>query len=403
MAKVNLNYDHLSENYLFAEIAHRVSAWQEANPDQKLIRMGIGDVTRPIPGVVTDAMQKAAKELSSAETFRGYGPEQGYDFLRKAVQNYYRNFQVELDASEIFISDGAKSDVGNIGDIFSNDNTVLITDPVYPVYVDSNLMSGRKVKFLTASRENAFLPLPEEKDAADLIYICSPNNPTGAVMRKEALQRWVDYANENGSVILFDAAYEAYITEADVPHTIYECEGARTCAIELRSFSKKAGFTGLRLGATVVPHDLRKKVKRADGTTEEVELHALWSRRHGTKFNGAPYIVQRAGEAVYSAEGQRETAEQVAYYMRNAHYMYETLKKAGFSVYGGVNAPYVWVKTPGNMTSWEFFDTLLEKAAVVGTPGSGFGPHGEHYFRFSAFGTYEDTVEAMARIQALQL
>lgn len=416
MYQINENYLKLPGSYLFSTIAKKVAAFTDAHQGERVIRMGIGDVTKPLCPAVIQALHKAVDEMGEAETFRGYGPENGYAFLRdKMVEFDYAARGAEIRADEIFISDGAKSDSGNIQEIFSLDSTVAVCDPVYPVYLDTNVMAGRSgdydaekgvyagITYLPCTAENDFTPAFSAGKAPDLIYLCSPNNPTGAVMRKEALQRWVDYANENGSVILFDAAYEAYITEADVPHTIYECEGARTCAIELRSFSKKAGFTGLRLGATVVPHDLRKKVKRADGTTEEVELHALWSRRHGTKFNGAPYIVQRAGEAVYSAEGQRETAEQVAYYMRNAHYMYETLKKAGFSVYGGVNAPYVWVKTPGNMTSWEFFDTLLEKAAVVGTPGSGFGPHGEHYFRFSAFGTYEDTVEAMARIQALQL
>ena len=415
MYRINENYLKLPGSYLFSTIAKKVAAFTDAHQGERVIRMGIGDVTKPLCPAVIQALHKAVDEMGEAESFRGYGPENGYAFLRdKMVACDYKARGAEIRSDEIFISDGAKSDSGNIQEIFSLDSTVAVCDPVYPVYLDTNVMAGRSgdydaakgvyagITYLPCTAENEFTPeFPAEK-APDLIYLCSPNNPTGAVMRKEALQRWVDYANENGSVILFDAAYEAYITEPDVPHTIYECEGARTCAIELRSFSKKAGFTGLRLGATVVPHDLRKKVKRADGTTEEVELHALWSRRHGTKFNGAPYIVQRAGEAVYSEAGQRETAEQVAYYMRNAHYMYENLKKAGFSVYGGVNAPYVWVKTPGDMTSWEFFDTLLEKAAVVGTPGSGFGPHGEHYFRFSAFGTYEDTVEAMARIRALQ-
>ena len=415
MYRINENYLKLPGSYLFSTIAKKVAAFTDAHQGERVIRMGIGDVTKPLCPAVIQALHKAVDEMGEAESFRGYGPENGYAFLRdKMVACDYKARGAEIRSDEIFISDGAKSDSGNIQEIFSLDSTVAVCDPVYPVYLDTNVMAGRSgdydaakgvyagITYLPCTAENEFTPeFPTEK-APDLIYLCSPNNPTGAVMRKEALQRWVDYANENGSVILFDAAYEAYITEPDVPHTIYECEGARTCAIELRSYSKKAGFTGLRLGATVVPHDLRKKVKRADGTSEEVELHALWSRRHGTKFNGAPYIVQRAGEAVYSEAGQRETADQVAYYMRNAHYMYENLKKAGFLVYGGVNAPYVWVKTPGDMTSWEFFDTLLEKAAVVGTPGSGFGPHGEHYFRFSAFGTYEDTVEAMARIRALQ-
>lgn len=415
MYRINENYLKLPGSYLFSTIAKKVAAFSEKETRQRVIRMGIGDVTQPLCPAVIQALHKAVDEMGTAETFHGYGPENGYVFLRERMAEVdYVSRGANIAADEIFISDGAKSDSGNIQEIFSLDSTVAVCDPVYPVYLDTNVMAGRSgdydtaegvyagITYLPCTAENEFTPEFPAGKAPDLIYLCSPNNPTGAVMRKEALQRWVDYANENGSVILFDAAYEAYITEPDVPHTIYECEGARTCAIELRSFSKKAGFTGLRLGATVVPHDLRKRVKRADGTTEEVELHALWSRRHGTKFNGAPYIVQRAGEAVYSEAGQRETAEQVAYYMRNAHAMYKALKEAGFAVYGGVNAPYVWVKTPGTMTSWEFFDTLLEKAAVVGTPGSGFGPHGEHYFRFSAFGSREDTEEAMARIRALK-
>ena len=415
MYRINENYLKLPGSYLFSTIAIKVAAFSEKETRQRVIRMGIGDVTQPLCPAVIQALHKAVDEMGAAETFHGYGPENGYAFLRERMAEVdYASRGANIAADEIFISDGAKSDSGNIQEIFSLNSTVAVCDPVYPVYLDTNVMAGRSGDYDTAEGVYAgitYLPCTAEIEstpvfpggmAPDLIYLCSANNPTGAVMRKEALQRWVDYANENGSVILFDAAYEAYITEPDIPHTIYECEGARTCAIELRSFSKKAGFTGLRLGATVVPHDLRKRVKRADGTTEEVELHALWSRRHGTKFNGAPYIVQRAGEAVYSEAGQRETAEQVAYYMRNAHAMYKALKEAGFAVYGGVNAPYVWVKTPGAMTSWEFFDTLLEKAAVVGTPGSGFGPHGEHYFRFSAFGSREDTEEAMARIRALK-
>ena len=394
MYRINENYLKLPGSYLFSTIAKKVAAFSEKETRQRVIRMGIGDVTQPLCPAVIQALHKAVDEMGSAETFHGYGPENGYAFLRERMAEVdYAARGANIAADEIFISDGAKSDSGNIQEIFSLNSTVAVCDPVYPVYLDTNVMAGRSGDYDTAEGVYAgitYLPCTAENEF-------TPEFPAG-----KAPDLWVDYANENGSVILFDAAYEAYITEPDVPHTIYECEGARTCAIELRSFSKKAGFTGLRLGATVVPHDLRKRVKRADGTTEEVELHALWSRRHGTKFNGAPYIVQRAGEAVYSEAGQRETAEQVAYYMRNAHAMYKVLKEAGFAVYGGVNAPYVWVKTPGAMTSWEFFDTLLEKAAVVGTPGSGFGPHGEHYFRFSAFGSREDTEEAMARIRALK-
>lgn len=394
MAKVNVNYDHLSENYLFAEIAHRVSAWQEANPDKKLIRMGIGDVTRPIPGVVTDAMQKAAKELSDAETFRGYGPEQGYDFLRKAVQTYYRNFQVELDISEIFISDGAKSDVGNIGDIFSNENTVLITDPVYPVYVDSNLMSGRRVKFLTASRENSFLPLPEEKDAADLIYICSPNNPTGAAYTREQLKLWVDFARAHDSVIFYDAAYECFIGEEDreIPHSIYEVPGAKECAIEFCSFSKKAGFTGVRCGYTVVPIDLVCGGK---------QMRNLWLRRQTTKFNGTSYISQRGAEAVFSKEGSEALQRNIVYYKENAKIIMKTMDDLGIYYTGGKHSPYIWFACPEVADSWVFFDLLLNDAAVVGTPGAGFGESGRSFFRLTAFSTRENTEEAMERIRKL--
>ncbi|MBF1040684.1 MAG: LL-diaminopimelate aminotransferase, partial [Lachnospiraceae bacterium] len=362
--------------------------------DQKLIRMGIGDVTRPIPGVVTDAMQKAAKELSSAETFRGYGPEQGYDFLRKAVQTYYRNFQVELDASEIFISDGAKSDVGNIGDIFSNDNTVLITDPVYPVYVDSNLMSGRKVKFLTASRENAFLPLPEEKDAADLIYICSPNNPTGAAYTRDQLKLWVDFAREHDSVIFYDAAYECFIGEEDkeIPHSIYEVPGAKECAIEFCSFSKKAGFTGVRCGYTVVPIDLVCGGK---------QMRNLWLRRQTTKFNGTSYISQRGAEAVFSKEGSAALQSNIAYYKENAKIIMKTMDDLGIYYTGGKYSPYIWFACPEVADSWVFFDLLLNDAAVVGTPGAGFGESGRSFFRLTAFSTRENTEEAMERIRKL--
>lgn len=419
MYRVNENYLKLPGSYLFSTIAKKVAAYCEEHPEAKIIRLGIGDVTLPLCPAVIKALHSAVDEMGKAETFRGYGPENGYAFLRdKMAKMDYEDRGCHIDPDEIFISDGAKSDSGNIQEIFGTDNCVAVCDPVYPVYLDTNVMAGRTgeysrekegfdgVVYLPCTEENGFSPAVPADDAPvkpDIIYICSPNNPTGTVLTKEQLQAWVDYANRNGAVIIYDAAYAAYITEPNVPHTIYECEGARTCAVELRSFSKNAGFTGLRLGACVVPHDLKREVTYIDPQTGEkvtrnVELHSLWTRRHGTKFNGAPYIVQRAGEAVYSEEGQRETKEQVAYYMRNAAYIRENLAAAGFTVYGGLNAPYIWLKTPGDLTSWEFFDRLLAEANVVGTPGSGFGPHGEHFFRLTAFGTYENTTAAVGRM-----
>jgi len=401
MLKINENYLKLPGSYLFSTIAKKVSAYQEANPDKKVIRLGIGDVTRPLTPSVISALHSAVDEMADAATFRGYAPDLGYEFLRNAIaDNEYRARGCDIKAGEIFVSDGAKCDSGNIQEIFSTDNKIAVCDPVYPVYVDSNVMAGRtglyseetgrfgNVIYMPCLEENGFAPeFPEE--VPDIIYLCFPNNPTGAAITKEGLQKWVDYANKNGSVILYDAAYEAYISEPDVPHTVYECEGARTCAIELRSFSKNAGFTGVRLGYTVVPEDLERG---------GVRLHSLWARRHGTKYNGAPYIVQRAGEAIYSAQGQEEIKGLVSYYMRNAKYILDGLKKAGYTVSGGVNAPYIWLKTPDNMTSWDFFDYLLEELNIVGTPGSGFGPAGGGYFRLTAFGTYENTVEAVDRI-----
>ena len=404
MFKVNDNYLKLPGSYLFSTIGKKVAAYKEANPDKEVISLGIGDVTQPLAPAVIDALHSAVDEMSKAETFHGYAPDLGYEFLRRAIaDNDYKSRGVDIALDEIFVSDGAKSDSGNIVDIFSQDNVIAVTDPVYPVYVDSNAMSGKtgeylkdkecwsNVIYMPCTAENNFVPeLPEK--TPDIIYICCPNNPTGTTLTKEQLQKWVDYANKVGAVIIYDAAYEAYISEPDVPHTIYECEGARTCAIELRSFSKNAGFTGVRLGFTVIPKDLK---------SGDVTLHSLWARRHGTKFNGAPYIVQRAGEAVYSEAGQKQTGEQIAYYMNNAKTILEGLKSAGYTVSGGVNAPYIWLKTPDKMTSWEFFDYLLEKANVVGTPGSGFGPSGEGYFRLTAFGSYENTVKALERIKAL--
>ncbi|MBQ2642565.1 MAG: LL-diaminopimelate aminotransferase [Eubacterium sp.] len=405
MFKINENYLKLPGSYLFSNIAKKVAAYKEANPDKEVISLGIGDVTQPLAPAVIDALHKAVDEMANAETFKGYAPDLGYSFLREAIQKYdFEERGVKIDTDEIFISDGAKSDSGNMGDIFGKDNIIAVCDPVYPVYVDANVMDGRTgtydkdteqwsdVVYMPCTKENGFVPeLPEK--TPDIIYICSPNNPTGTAMTKDQLQKWVDYANEKGSVIIFDAAYEAYISEEDVPHSIYECDGAKTCAIEIRSFSKNAGFTGTRLGYTVVPKELE-----SNGTS----VNALWARRHGTKFNGAPYIIQRAGEAVYSEEGRAQTKEQVAYYMENARIIVEGLKEAGFKVSGAVNSPYAWLETPDGMTSWEFFDYLLENANIVGTPGSGFGPSGEGYFRLTAFGSRENTLKAVERIKALK-
>lgn len=404
MFQVNDNYLKLPGSYLFSTIAKKVNAYSKANPDKKVIRLGIGDVTLPIAPAIIDAFHGAVDEMGKAETFRGYAPDLGYEFLRNAIaENDYKARGCDIEADEIFISDGAKCDSGNIQEIFSVDNRIAVCDPVYPVYVDTNVMAGRvgtydarkgtwsNVIYMPCLEENDFVPeLP--KETPDIIYLCFPNNPTGAAVTKERLQEWVDYANRTGAAIIYDAAYEAYISQEGVPHTIYECEGARTCAIELRSFSKNAGFTGVRLGFTVIPKELK---------CGDVSLHSLWARRHGTKYNGAPYIVQRAGEAVYSREGQAQIREQVAYYMNNAKYILEGLKEAGYTVSGGINAPYIWLKAPNGMTSWEFFDYLLENANVVGTPGSGFGPSGETYFRLTAFGSYENTVAAVDRIKKL--
>lgn len=404
MFKINDNYLKLPGSYLFSTIGKKVNAYAAANPDRKIIRLGIGDVTLPLPPVVVEALHKAVDEMGDAASFRGYAPDLGYDFLRNAIAE--KDFAARgcgITADEIFISDGAKSDSANIQEIFGPDNRIAVCDPVYPVYIDSNVMAGRcgdydeklqkwsNVIYMPCTAENGFVPeLPKERP--DLIYLCFPNNPTGCAVTKEQLQRWVDYANAEGAVILFDAAYEAYISEKDIPHSVYECEGARTCAIELRSFSKNAGFTGLRLGYTVVPKELK-----AGG----ISLHALWARRHGTKYNGAPYIVQRSGEAVYTSCGQEQVRGMVEHYMKNADVIRNGLKDAGYEVSGGVNSPYIWMKVPGGMTSWDFFDFLLERANVVGTPGSGFGPSGEGYFRLTAFGTYENTVEAVDRIRGI--
>ncbi|MBQ1993243.1 MAG: LL-diaminopimelate aminotransferase [Lachnospiraceae bacterium] len=404
MFTVNENFQKLPGSYLFSTIGKKVSAYQEANPDKNIIRLGIGDVTQPLAPAIIEALHKAVDEMGNADTFRGYAPDLGYEFLRKAIaDNDYKARGCDINPDEIFVSDGAKSDSANIQELFGANSRIAVCDPVYPVYVDSNVMAGRtgtydaktetwsNVIYMPCTAENNFVP-EFPKETPDIIYLCLPNNPTGTTLTKEQLQPWVDYANKNGVVIIYDAAYEAYICESDVPHTIYECDGAQNCAIELRSFSKNAGFTGLRLGFTVVPKALK---------CAEVSLNAMWARRHGTKFNGAPYIVQRAGEAVYSEAGKAQLKEQVAYYMNNAKTIKQGLKDAGYTVFGGVNAPYIWLKTPDKMTSWEFFDYLLENANVVGTPGSGFGPSGEGYFRLTAFGNYENTVKALERIKAL--
>lgn len=389
MLKINENYLKLQESYLFSTISKRVSEYSAKNPDKKIIRMGIGDVMGPLGESVVKSMTDAAGQMGSKEGFHGYGPEQGYDFLKDAVVSYYGERDVTLDKDEVFISDGAKSDLGNILDIFSNDNTVLIPDPVYPVYVDTNVMDGREIRFLNANEANGFLPLPEEDTKGDIIYLCSPNNPTGAVYNREQLKEWVDFANRNGSVILFDAAYEAFVTDG-LPRSIFEIEGASTCAIEFCSLSKTAGFTGTRCGYTIVPKELERG---------GAQLSALWLRRQTTKFNGVAYVVQRAAEAAFTKEGRLECARQIDYYRRNAEAITKTLDELSIWYTGGKNSPYIWLKCPNNMKSWEFFDLLLTEANVVGTPGAGFGSGGEGFFRLTAFGSYENTKEAMERIK----
>lgn len=405
MYKINSNFQKLPGSYLFSDIARRVAAFTEANPRADIIRLGIGDVTRPLTPTIIKAMHDAVDEMGTVEGFHGYAPDLGYAFLRDAIAKEYEDRGVDVSADEIFVSDGAKSDSAAIQELFAQDTRIAVTDPVYPVYVDSNVMAGRcgswnekreqwsDIIYLPVTAANDFVPeFPSQ--IPDVVYLCLPNNPTGTTLTRDQLQDWVDWANRNGVLIIFDAAYEAYISEPDVPHSIYECQGARDCAIELRSFSKNAGFTGVRLGFTVVPRDI------AQGG---VTLHSMWARRHGTKFNGAPYITQRAGQAVYSDQGQEEIRDLVAYYMKNARIIREGLAKAGFEVYGGVNAPYIWLRAPGNMTSWDFFDYLLREVNIVGTPGSGFGPSGEHYFRLTAFGSYENTLRAVERIKKMEI
>ncbi len=387
--KVNKNYANVAQSYLFSDIAKRVETFSKNNPDKKIIKMGIGDVTLPLCDAVIKKMHLAVDEMGKKETFKGYGPEQGYAFLRNAIKDYYKSHNVELDADEIFVSDGAKSDLGNILDLFDNDNVCLVPDPVYPVYVDTNIMAGRKVIFMNANEENGFLPLPEKDTKCDIIYICSPNNPTGAAYNRSQLKEWVEYAIGNNAVILFDSAYEAFIEE-DLPRSIFEIEGAEKCAIEFCSFSKTAGFTGTRCGYTVVPKNLE-----FDG----MNLNKMWLRRQTTKFNGVPYIVQAGASAVFTEEGQAQIKAALSYYKENARIMAKTLGEMGIWFTGGKNSPYIWLKCPGNMKSWDFFDHLLEKANVVGTPGAGFGKNGEGFFRLTAFGDKENTALAMERFK----
>ncbi len=394
MLKINSNYLNIGESYLFSTIAKKVNDYVSAHPDNKIIRMGIGDVTRPLCDEVIKGLHKGVDDMSDAATFRGYGPEQGYAFLQESIKGYYAGRGVDLDISEIFISDGAKSDIGNILDIFSVDNTVMVPDPVYPVYVDTNIMAGREIVYINANEENGFLPLPDSSMHADIIYICSPNNPTGAVYNREQLKVWVDFAIDNGAVILFDAAYESFIKDESLPRSIFEIEGARKCAIELCSLSKTAGFTGTRCGYTIVPHDL---------VFDGVELNRLWLRRQTTKFNGVPYLIQCGAAQVFTPEGQKQIAATLDYYRRNAAAMTEAFDEMGVWYTGGKCSPYVWMKCPNGMKSWDFFDLLLNQAEVVGTPGAGFGRNGEGFFRLTAFGNYENTVEAMKRIRSLNI
>lgn len=386
--KFNENFKNIAENYLFAEVADRMKKYASANPDKKIIKLGIGDVTLPLAPAVIKAMHGAVDEMADAKTFKGYGPYEGYSCLREKIQSYYRSFGVEVGVDEIFVSDGAKSDLGNILDIFAKDNTVLVTDPVYPVYVDTNLMAGRKVILADATEENGFLPMPDKKIKADIIYICSPNNPTGAAYTKAQLKEWVDYANAIGAVILYDAAYECFIEDNSLARSVYSVDGAKSCAIEFCSFSKMAGFTGTRCGYTVVPKALG-------------DANKIWYRRQATKFNGASYVVQKGAEAVFSQEGQRQIKANIGFYKENAKLISECMDRLKIKYTGGKNSPYIWLKCPDGMNSWQFFDCLLENAQVVGTPGSGFGRNGEGFFRLTAFGGREETEEALERIEKL--
>lgn len=398
MVKINENFLTMKKNYLFIDIAKRLKAFTAANPNKPLIRMGIGDVTLPLAPVVVEAIKKAADEMGVKETFRGYEDSgTGYDFLKEAIVGYYRSFGVSLELSEIRVNDGAKADCGNITDIFGDGNTILVTDPAYPVYVDSNIMAGRDVIYADSNEENGFAAMPDENVHADIIYLCSPNNPTGSVYTKSQLKEWVDYALKNEAVIIFDSAYEAFISDPELPRSIYAVEGAKKCAIEMCSLSKTAGFTGTRCGYTIIPEELI--VKASDGT--DVSLAQIWGRRQGSKFNGVSYPIQRGAEAVFTPEGQKQTHEAIDYYRRNAKVMADALTELGIKFTGGINSPYIWLKCPNNMGSWEFFDYLLNNIQVVGTPGEGFGKNGAGWFRLTAFGTYENTVEAMRRLKEL--
>ena len=390
--KLNLNYLNLKDSYLFANVAKKSGEFSKSPPDAEVISLGIGDVTLPLCDAVTEAMQQAVLEMSKKETFKGYGPYQGYDFLRNAIRDYYTDRNIDVNIDEIFVSDGSKSDVANILDIFSGDNTVLIPDPVYPVYVDTNVMAGRKIRYVNANKENNFLPLPDETVKADIIYLCSPNNPTGAVYNHEQLQKWVNYALANKAIILFDAAYEAFISAESLPRSIFEIEGAKKCAIELCSFSKTAGFTGVRCGYTIVPKDM---------IFDNISVNSLWFRRQSTKFNGVAYIVQKGAAAVFSKNGLEQIGENINYYKENAHLIAEVLRKKNIYFTGGENSPYIWLKCPGNMSSWEFFDYLLENANIIGTPGAGFGQNGEGYFRLTSFGDRESILKAVQRLKKL--
>lgn len=399
MPKLNENYLNVKDSYLFAEIARRVKTYEETHPDKagEIIRLGIGDVTRPLTKSAVRALHEAVDMQEVPETFKGYGPEQGYEFVRKAVSEYYAVNGVDVDPDAVFISDGAKSDTGNITELFAADNVILVPDPVYPVYVDTNTMDGKKILYMNGTEENDFLPMPDDSVKADIIYLCSPNNPTGACYNKEQLKAWVDYAIRNEAVILFDSAYEAFVSEPELPRSIYAVEGAKKCAVEFCSLSKTAGFTGARFSYTVVPKEL--VFTASDG--QRMSLHDMWNRRQSTKFNGTPYIIQYAAARVLSADGMKECMENISYYMENARMIAETLRKKNISFTGGVNSPYIWFKCPDKMESWEFFDYLLNNAQIVGTPGAGFGVNGKNYFRLTSFGTHEKTKEAMERFEKL--
>lgn len=397
MPKLNENYQHLQESYLFSEIAHRVAAYAKAHPDKTIIRLGIGDVTLPLGSLALQGLHEGVDAMASSDTFKGYGPEQGYDFLRNAIADYYARNGVTVDPGDIFISDGAKSDTGNISELFAADNVILIPDPVYPVYVDSNVMNGKTVTYMSGNAENNFLPMPDPSVHADIIYLCSPNNPTGAVYNREQLKEWVDYALANEAVILFDSAYEAFISDPSLPRSIFAIEGSKRCAIEFCSLSKTAGFTGTRCGYTIVPKDLVFTASNG----KEMSLHAMWNRRQCTKFNGTSYIVQKGAAAVFTEEGMKQCRENISYYQENAHIISETLAKKGIRFFGGIHSPYIWFECPNGMESWEFFDYLLNNAQVVGTPGAGFGENGRNYFRLTSFNNHENTREAMKRFEEL--